>query len=331
MKRVHALPVVVVALVAFLTGCMGRIVPSRPPGTASLAVETVLPAEVVEQTNQAELILRQDSRELRYDVPIEDRSFRFVVGSLYEGNWEITLHIIDSEGDVVYRAVADVPLLSNQTTVAQLDLVPAPGLLEVYIDLSTFHDKDRVGRARISVSPGGYSSAIREDGSDVIHITREVAPRTYDFRVSLYGDEYSNAIYNSPWRPVDIRPGKVTTVIWSVSTGDLQVVGEVHPAPGRPEALRAEPVEDGSTLRLTWGPGSNAHYAIAYRIYERSTPFDYFRMIQEVPGDTFEWMIDASRLTTPHTRVYAVSAVSSLGFESLRSEPVVVEFPLTSK
>lgn len=328
MRKIRLLFFLSLIVSTLLAGCINRNVTPLPRGTASLAVETVLPAHVAGDTSQVNLILRQDARELRFDVPIEGRSVSFVVDSLYAGNWDVTLQIIDFEGDVIYLATTEVPLLNDETTLARLDLVPAPGLLEVYIDLSTFHDKDRVGRARVSVTPGGYSSSIREEGSDVIRIEREVAPRTYDFRVSLYGDEYSNAIYNSPWQPVDIRPGKVTTVVWSVATGDLQVIGEVYPAPGRPEALQAEAIEKGSALRLRWAPGPDAEYAVAYRIYERSAPFDYYRLIEEVPSDTFEWILDTSRLTTPQTRVYAVAAVSSLGFESLRSEPVEVHFPL---
>lgn len=325
MKRIHllVLPLLVSIL---LSGCLNRL--PALSGSSALAVETVLPAHVVDEASKVELVLRQHARELTFELPLENESVSHVVDSLYEGTWEAELRIVDFEGDVIYRAVSEVLLFRDQTTLAKLDLVPAPGLLEVYIDLSNFQDKDSVGRARVSVTPGGYSSSIREEGSDIIRIEREVDPRTYDFRVSLYGEEYSNAIYNSPWQPVDIRPGKVTTVVWSVSKGDLQIVGNLHPAPGSPEALRAEPVENGKALRLTWAPGPNYEYATAFRIYQRSAPFDYYKMIQEVPSDTFEWVIDTSSLTTPHTRVYAVSAVSAMGSESLRSEPVEVTLPL---
>ena len=179
------------------------------------------------QTNQAELILRQDSRELRYDVPIEDRSFRFVVGSLYEGNWKLPC-TSSTPRATSFIGCSRRPAVERSDDRPQLDLVPAGTARGVHRSFY-LHDKDRSAehdqriawRVLSAIREYGWMSSTSREVAENLRLSGKSVRRRAVTRLSARGGRL-------------IRPGKVTTVIWSVSTGDLQVVGEVHPAPGRP-------------------------------------------------------------------------------------------------
>lgn len=329
MKQLKILMVTLLSLLV-LTGCLGQMQPTQPIGdTGSLAVLAALPANMDPLPARVELILRQDSRELRFDVPLHENTATMSVESLYEGEWQAILQTIDAEGHVTHQATNSVLIFGQQSSMVEFDLVPAPGILEVYIDLTSFADNDRVGRARITVNPGGYSSSIREEGSDIIRIEREVDPQTYDFRVTLYGETYTGAIYNSPWTPVTISPGRVTTVRWTPSTGDLIISGTLRQTPDKPEGFRVESI-GGDQIKFSWFPGIGSEHAVGYRIYERDTPFGYFKAIKDVPFDTYEYVLDVSKVPAGTTRAYAIAAFSELGLEGPRTDYVSVTFPPTS-
>lgn len=325
MRKIRA-SIMLLASLLLLTGCVGTFRVPTPKGTGMITLSAVLPASVIESTPRLELVLRQHTREQRLPVPYEDGVAAIAVDSLYEGVWEVTLQLVDDEGDVIYVAQQDVSVFADQTSTVELVLVPAPGLLRVFIDLEHFRDSDAVRRARLSVTPGGYSSGTRQEGASTIQIERELDPQTYDYRISLYGekDNEDHVVYHSPWTPVTIQPGKVTTILWAAETGAVEVIGSIVPAPEPPTDFAVEVVGDG-TLRFTWQATFDA---AGYRLYELRTPFDYYRQLAEIPAEADVWVVDVSSLKTPHTRQYVLTSFNSEGFESPRTLPVSVQFPV---
>lgn len=316
---------VVLSAMFVLSGCavpLGRL----PQKTGSLILQAALPASVAESDPELELILKQNTRVRRFPVPYADGIASIEVDQLYEGMWDVTLQLVDAEGDVIYIAQAAVPVFADRANTAELRLVPAPGVLEVFIDLTSLQEESSVRSARVTVASGGYSSATRQGNETLLRIERTMEPQTYDIRVSLYGEQAneSHVVYHSPWTPVTIRPGKRTTVHWSVRSGDLSVIGTILPALEAPAGFAAAYPGDGTVL-FTWEPVAHAD---GYRLYERRAPFDQFRIVANIPGDATSWVLDASGLAAPDERLYALAAFNDDGFESARTEPVTVTFPV---
>lgn len=321
-----------IALIA--AGCTTPWTPPKsatPGASGSLVVQALLPEEFTAASvvESLELIMIQDGQRRNMRVPIESGRASVQTNGLSVGEWELALRLQDDDGDVTHSASTQVLIFPDQVTAAELTLTPEPGILEVIIDLGHMAGADRVERARVHVQPGGYNSGERDQETGLITTSRSLPPRTYDYRVALYGAGYlvADLIYNSPWAPVTIEPGKVRRIVWTPSSGELDLIGHILHPPSMPPDFSAIHVGDG-LIELRWGRSlAFGGEEPGYRIYERSHPFGAFSIVDELPPGETEWTTLFPLTSTPQTVAYAVAAFRSDGYESARTQAQTLFLP----
>ncbi len=315
----------VLALALVLTGCLSTM--SRPGGGGELAIRTDLAplrAAGVE-TGAVVAILSQNRRTLTVPLVLDGEAAVATVPRLLAGVWQVRIEARDAEGDVPYAGTGTVTVRPGQNSSVQLALLPQPGRLSLTLDLSGFPELEAAQKARLLVQPGGTTSFERQ-GEGPLQVERELPPGSYDARIALYEDAYysSKLIYESPWWPCTIRPGKTTSLVWRPQTGVVEVGGRVE-AP--PPPLPAPQLQlAGRLLTLTWEP-SVAPDAAAYRLYWREDTLLPFTLLAEVRADTHTYTHDLASVPPGSLVGYVVTVVDQGGQESLRSPEATLSLP----
>lgn len=330
-------------LISVLAGCTA--VPTLRQGnqgSGSLQLTAVVPQGSLSTFSSDdyafELILSQDNQIRTITRPLGQGEFTFSVDNLFAGVWSAVLRLKDGNGDITHAATGEIMILPDEVAKVEFLLKPEPGELVVMIDLSSIEDpalRARIQGARVYVTPGGYSTGHRDPDGDIIVIKRSLQPRSYDYQVILYSDGFlaGNREYSSPWAPVDISPGKTTTIFWAPSVGELDLRGIVLDAPAPPAALRGEYLGDG-TVRLTWVPPIFPHdtETAGIRIYKRDSVFGAYTLVDEVAAETTSWemtveSLQEQRLAFVVTAFAIYSKAPDTVFESPRSDVVELLIP----
>jgi hypothetical protein len=316
--------ILVCMLVLIISGCNLLFPPPKPTG--NLTIHTLVPSSL--ESQEIELILNQGGNHSTvFLFPLQGEENLLRVDELYTGEWTVIINLKNNEGVITHTGNTQVEILPDQTTLTNLSLLPNNGIIRVIIDLTSMADEALVQRARLSVEPGGYNSSTRQEGSYVIEVQREVSPRTYDYRISLYGEGSSaeHLIYASPWYQTTVDPGKVNTIYWSVTSGSMELVSEIISLPLPPANPEANHLGNG-TIEITWTPNPDPSIT-GYRIYVKDKLSGPFKLEEEVGADQNRCEINLRLKSTEQTIYMAVSAYSAEGFESFRTDPLEVSLP----
>jgi len=196
-------------------------------------------------------------------------------------------------------------------------LQPQPGVLEVMVWPGGYEQLAGAQKARLNVNPGGYATLTLTD-EGAFTGTKELAPGTYDYSISFYGNGFlvGDLIYEAPWLPVTIKPGRTTTVTWSPETGTGQISSRLDASPPIPANLILTAVSAG--VQATWD-AVTAEDLAGYRVYLRISRFDKFDLVAELDSAQTTYLHEDAKLKPGQLVEAAVTAFDLANNESERS------------
>lgn len=297
-----------------------RALHARPGDSALLEPFHTEPAFTVTAT------LTKDQQRLIIPLALTDGIARGSHESVLIGKWDVAVEVRDADGDTPYAGKSSVVVRPNETTAATVSLEPKAGTLVLTVDVAGLDLEGPTQRARVTLSPGGYTSFERIPNTTLLQVSKDLAPGTYDAKVTLYGDSYlaGDRLYESEWFPVTIWPGKTHALSWSPQTGRVDIDTRIITIPAAPASLAATPTENG--ILLTWDPVFQSSID-RYLVYSRTDIFDPFKILGEVPASETSFTHEVTA-PWPNTRMrYVVTALGTSGYESPRSAEVSVVLP----
>ena len=305
---------------------------SRPDiSTAGLAMSLsgVQPYSGGMSLTQAEVSLTNGTTVLSQSVTLENGRAEITFSDVVVGPWTVIVRLKDAKGNVAYEGSCKTAITAGQIAEASVVLQPALGTLELSVDLTGIPDHERVRKLRLYKDSNNLRSQTninRELGVDILVATVSgLQPKTYDMMIKLL-DENGDLVYESLWEEIQILPGRITTVIWDLSPGDVSIIVDFNEPPSPPTDLAVALSED--EVVLTWNESIDSDL-VGYNVYRRQPPFEGFKVIAEVQhsqGAGQQSFIDAGTKTGV-TYSYIVTAVDACGNESSRSNEVTVSVP----
>ncbi|MGE5551253.1 MAG: hypothetical protein ACM3ZC_12110 [Bacteroidota bacterium] len=247
------------------------------------------------------------------------------IGGLYAGEWTIRIEAAMADATVIYSGQTKVMVVSGGTSPVSMTLNPAPGTLDVTLDVSFLIAAGQTvteGKVYIYMDPATGSSTTEEmslEGTNLHALVENLAPRTYDAKVCV--PQVTDAIFTSEYFQFDILPGRATTVFLGAD-GNVAVNVDIVEEPGRVAGFTAVKSQDGTQVFLNWTvvPG-----ATGYRVY-RTDDEGRFRQLVVLEGGSISSHTDTSITTAkPYAGMvrYAVAALAG-ELEGLRSDPASV-------
>ncbi len=318
-SRWQAAAILVVLLIS--TGC-GALQPpgsdkAKDVGAVQIAADLSAMSAADLTDASMELTLSKGKTVITRQVPITGGTAAVAVENLLEGVWQATLAVKDLVGDTMYSAASAVTINAGTTVTVNLTLRPQPGILEISAWTGDHPALSAAQKARLNINPGGYATlAVAETGA--FTGSKELAPGTYDYNVSFYGNGYlvGDLVYESPWTSVTIKPGKKTAVTWNPSTGSGTINGLIDMPPAVPAGLVLSRSTEG--LTASWAAVADADLA-GYRIYLRQSIFDKFALESDQGKDYTTFLYPANKLIAGQRIEVAVTAYDLAGNESERS------------
>lgn len=256
------------------------------------------------------------------DVDQANKTAGGTIEGLYAGEWTVRVDAAKADGTVIYTGSRSVNVVSGATTDAALTLAPAPGELDISLDITPLiaagHEVAE-GKVYIYKPDSGNSSSYEmlREGGNLRGLVGNLASITYDARVAV--PQMTNSIFTSRYFQFDILPGR-TTRVHLAADGEVSVDVTIIDQPGRVEGMRAH--ADGEQAILSWiqTPG-----ATGYRVY-RTDGDGRFRLCGTIEDGAITSYIDLEfgRAEAYGGIIqYAVAALTG-PVEGLRSEPVAV-------
>lgn len=245
------------------------------------------------------------------------------IEGLYAGEWTVRVDASKADGTVIYTGSDTVTVVSGATADAEMVLAPAPGELDISLDVTPLTAAGFTvteGTVYIYKQPDSGSSSsydMLREGGDLRGLVGNLASMTYDARVAV--PQLTGAIFTSRFFQFDILPGRTTRVRLEADGGvnvDITIVDQ----PGRVEGLTA--TLDGEQVILSWNrtPG-----ATGYRVY-RTDGDGRFRQCGTIEDGAVTSYTDLEfGEAEPYGGIirYAVAALAG-PVEGLRSEPVAM-------
>jgi len=278
---------------------------------------------------QAEVSLTNGTTVLSRSVTLEDGQAEITFSNVVVGPWTVIVRLKDTEGNVAYEGSCRTAVVAGQIAEASVVLQPALGTLELSVDLTRIPDHERVQRLRLYKDSNNLRSQTninREPEVDVLVATVSgLQPKTYDMMIKLL-DENGDSVYESLWEEIQILPGKITTVSWDLSPGDVSIIVDFNEPPSPPTELAVTLSDD--EIILTWNESVDSDL-VGYNVYRRQPPFEGFKVIAEVQHsqDTGQQSFADTGTKTGVTYSYIVTAVDGCGNESSRSNEVTASVP----
>ena len=326
-------------------GCFGGRPLANQEETGSVKISNVIPEAVTMGSarslssdkpysggmtlTQAEVSLTNGTTVLSRSVTLENGQAEIMFSDVVVGPWTVIVRLKDAEGNVAYEGSCRTAITADETAEASVVLQPALGTLELSVDLTGIPDHERVQRLRLYKDSNNLRSQTnvnREPGEDVLVATVSgLQPKTYYMMIKLL-DENGDLVYESLWEEIQILPGRITTVGWDLSPGEVSIIIDFNEPPSPPTGLAVALSEDG--VVLTWNESRDSDL-IGYNVYRRQPPFEGFKVIAEVrhSQDTGQQTFTDTGTKTGVTYSYIVTAVDACGNESSRSNEVTVSVP----
>ena len=299
-----------------LAGCTHSLLPAAgalPSGRVEVAA--LLPASA-EPGATARLTLSRHGMVRSVPLALEDGAFRGVAEGVPIGLWDVSAQLFDETGDVTHEGTGSVFVRASEEASLLIELAPKEAALEIVVDLASFPEAERVGKARVTFhTEQVLTLQLGEDGR--FHGVKPLPPGDWDFSIGLYGSAFyaSERVYESPWEHVTLHPGKTVRVVWQAATGSARVDVVVRHLPPAPQGLRVE--RSGQEARLVWEPVLDPQVT-RYRVYARDGEGEPFEREAEVNEPV--WPVPAALLNSRGPVSFVVTSVTADGRESYRSE-----------
>jgi len=228
-----------------------------------------------------------------------------------------------AEGLTIYTGETEVAISDGQTAEVEMSLSPAPGSLELRLDVAPLLTAGlpvESGRIYIYMDPATNQSTshdLSREGDFLHGLVEDLPTMTYDAKVAV--PQVTEAVYTSEYFHFSILPGRRTMVEISAS-GGAAVIIDISVEPGQVTGLSAAP--QGSGVLLSWDAVAGA---TGYRIYRTDGDGRYRQLGVTESGGFAGYPDETYSEAQPYGGVvrYAVAALAE-NLEGIRSEPVAV-------
>lgn len=246
------------------------------------------------------------------------------MSSLYPGDWQVTVSGLDDAGNIIFQGSGTALIQPNQTTAIRIDLIPAPGSLDVVCDVSQINGLgvNVGGTLYVYLDPedstAKYYSLIRD--GNLVKGTVSIPEGTFTVKVAV--PNVSSKLFLSPYYTVNIKAGQTVCLAISAN-GNVNITGTINSTPSTPSGLTATYDNQTSSTLLTW-VGVNDSDLAGYFLYHSNSEGRMIR-IANVNKDTNNYTNKVTSGDFYHNEIrYAVSSFDLGGVESFWSEMVSV-------
>jgi hypothetical protein len=245
--------------------------------------------------------------------------------SLYPGDWQVTVSGLDDSGSVIFQGSGTALIQPDQITAIQIDLIPAPGHLDVTCDVSQISGlgANIGGTLYVYLNPEDsatkYYPLIRD--GNLVKGTVSIPEGTFVVKIAV--PNVSSKLFVSPYYTVNIKAGK--TVYLTISAnGGINIAGTINSTPSTPCGLIAAYNSQTSSVLLTWLGVSDPDLA-GYYLYRSNSEGRMIRFANVNKGtNTYTSKVTAGDFY--HNEIkYAVSSFDLGGVESFWSEMAYVK------
>lgn len=329
------LPYLAIFVCILLTGCgvMGGKKWETPPSngeTGTVAVQATLSAlETSGSTpTSGEVVLTKNKTTITVPLTITDGR---ASGSadIPTGRWDATVKVKDADQDVIFQGTGVLDVAPNATSTLAVTLAPAPGYLNLSVDVSGLPNQAELQKAKLLLSPGSsYRTLERTPETTRFESIVELAPKSHDIKVDLYTSSTHsyNLAHEGVWMPITILPGKTLTLLWKPALGQVSIDASVENVPHPPQNLTAS--YEAGLIHLSWQPGPNPEGDVrSYTVYAKADEYSAYEQIAQVAAPTTQYQYTLTQPTVGQRYSYTVTATDGAGYESPRSEPVHIVVP----
>jgi hypothetical protein len=247
------------------------------------------------------------------------------MSSLYPGDWQVTVSGLDDAGNIIFQGSGTALIQPDQATAIRIDLIPAPGFLDVVCDVSQINglDANVGGTLYVYLDPEDsatkYYSLIRD--GNLVKGTVSVPEGTFAIKVAV--PNVSSKLFVSPYYTVNIKAGQTVHLAISAN-GNLGITGTINSTPSTPTGLTATYNSQTSSMLLTW-VGVNDTDLAGYFLYRSNSEGRMIRLAN-INKDTNTYTNKVSTGDFYHNEIkYAVSSFDLGGVESFWSEMITVK------
>ncbi len=262
-------------------------------------------------------------RETRVDFIGDNQQIE--MSSLYPGGWQVTVSGLDDDGSIIFQGSEATSIQPDQTTEIQINLLPAPGFLDVVCDVSQINglSSDTGGTLYVYLnsenSTTKYYSLIRD--GNLIKGTVSIPEGTFTVKIAV--PNVSSKLFISPYYIVNIQAGKTIHLTISAN-GGVNISGTINSTPSTPTGLTAAYNSQTSSVFLSWNDVSDPDLA-GYYLYRSNSEGRMIRAANVDKGaNTYTNKVTASDFYLDEIK-YAVSSFDLGGVESFWSEIVNVK------
>lgn len=315
--RGHAPALFTLALALFaLAGCTRALLPPGGAAPAGRVEVAALLSASMEPGATARVTLSRQGMVRTIPLTLEDGVFRGAAEAIPAGLWEVRGELFDETGDVTHEGTGSVLVRAFEEAALLLELAPKEAALEIVVDLASFPEAERIGKARVTFHTDQVLT-LQQEADGRFYGVKLLPPGDWDFSIGLYESAFyaSERVYESPWEHVTLRPGKRVQVVWEASTGSARVRAVVRHLPPAPQGVVV--TWHGDEARLVWEPVVDPEVT-GYRVYARDGEGEPYERKAEVTEPA--WPVAAALLKGRGPVSFVVTAVTADGRESYRSE-----------
>ena len=243
------------------------------------------------------------------------------IPSLYPGDWQVTVSGLDIVGSIIFQGNGTAFVQPNQITSIQIDLLPAPGFLDVVCDVSQINGLGATvgGTLYVYLNPldssAKYYPLVRD--GNLVKGTVNVPEGTFAVKVAV--PNVSSKLFISPYYTVNVKAGKTAHLEISAN-GGVTIKGTINSTPSTPVGLTAIYNSQTSSVLLTWIGVTNTDLA-GYYLYRSNSEGRMIRIANlDMETNTYTNKVTAGDFY--HNEIkYAVSSFDLGGVESFWSDP----------
>jgi hypothetical protein len=333
-KRVGLL---VFIFLIFFSGCLKKpYLPGKDPGRLYLKIglaETEKISTNAVSTEIEKLLVSLTSKGLKKEQLFEYVGKELVISfdNLYPGTWKIQVYGLDQAKDPIFYGESSIEILPGQTEELFIQILPAPGRVNVTIDISEFlnHGVEVLeGKFYVYLDPNSDRSTsfpLQLEG-DYLKNTNEIIINEGTYQAIIYIPQITKYIYKSPYQTINIKAGKLTE-IYLEADANLIVNGIIDSTPATPENFKViiNDVEERESetktaqLLITWDPVNESDLA-GYYLY-RTNKEGRLKLLVKLNTDTIFFEDSITDKDFYYNQIgYAISSFDEGGNESFWTE-----------